>query len=56
MTLTLVPHLRHRWTVVATGSGQLHLWCATCHRTAALDRLNRRMHHHPEKVVARPVP
>jgi hypothetical protein len=56
MTHTLVPHLRHRWTVVATSSGQLHLRCATCHRTAALDRLNRRTHQHREKVVAQPAP
>jgi hypothetical protein len=55
MTLTLVPHVRHHWTVIATSSGDLHLRCAKCRKTADLDRLYRRVHR-TEKVVAHPVP
>jgi hypothetical protein len=52
MTLTLVPHVRHRWTVVLTGAGTLRLLCAKCGRSAALDRLG----HRSEKMVAHPEP
>jgi hypothetical protein len=50
MTLTLVPHVRHRWTVVRTGASTLRLQCAKCGRSAALDKLG----HRSEKVVAHP--
>jgi hypothetical protein len=56
MTRTLVPHVRHRWTVIATRSGELHLRCAKCRKTAELDRLNRRVNHPTEKMVAHPAP
>jgi hypothetical protein len=50
MTLTLVPHVRHRWTVVQTGAGKVHLQCAKCGRSAGLDKLG----HRTEKLVAHP--
>ncbi len=52
MTLTLVTHVRHRWTVVQTEAGNLQLRCAKCGRSEAIDKLNRRVHHHTEKMVA----
>ena len=54
MTLTLVPHVRHRWTVIQTGEGELRLRCRKCGRSAALDKLARRVHDHQEKMVAHP--
>ena len=52
MTLTLVKHMRHRWTVVQTDAGKVQLRCAKCGRSEKIDKLNRRMHHHTEKMVA----
>ena len=54
MTLTLVPHVRHRWTVVQTGAGEVRMRCRKCGRSAALDKLARRVHHHREKMIAHP--
>jgi hypothetical protein len=55
VTLTLVPHVRHRWTVVQTDTGRVQLSCAKCGRSEAIDKLNRRVHHHMEKMVAHPI-
>jgi hypothetical protein len=52
VTLTLVKHVRHRWTVVQTDAGKVQLRCAKCGRSEPLDKLNRRVHHRTEKMVA----
>ncbi|HET6561439.1 MAG TPA: hypothetical protein VFG72_06160 [Marmoricola sp.] len=51
MTLTLTPHLRHRWNVVETKPGRLSLHCAKCGKTGDLEKLNKRLYISTEKMV-----
>jgi hypothetical protein len=44
--------VRHRWTVVQTHTGKVQLRCAKCGRSEAIEKLNRRVHHPTEKMVA----